>query len=260
MSDYKDTPSFFNSEEVLKKYLGNTSYYTALRNAVTKLVKLIKPEKVVELGAATGATTIMLAKKFKSIDFFGSDIRPDVVEIAKHAADKQGVANAAFGTVDMCRFAERPADTDFVFLLYSFHHIVDPLGLKEKFFADMFRNMKKGAYLCIAESFIPEDAKDNTDAEKILELWNARSVEGGASTYWNSLSGLSKSKLRLAKETAEYCGKNELVAGGLVAKRQDEYLVKRSWVVEQGGKAGFVVVINEPVNAHGDGVILLRKS
>lgn len=259
MSDYKDTPSFFNNEEVLKKYLGNTSYYTALRYAVTKLVKLTKPQKVVELGSATGATTIMLAKKFKKVDFFGSDIRPDVVEIAKHTADKQGMTNVTFGVSDMCRFAEQPINADLVFLLYSFHHIVDPLGLKEKFFADMFRNMKQGSYLCIAESFIPENAKDNSDAEKILELWETRSIEGGASTYWNSLSGLSKSKLRLAKETAKYCSKNEMIAGELVAKRQDEYLVKRSWVAQQGGKAGFVIVINEPVNAHGDGVVLLRK-
>jgi len=96
MNDYKDTPSFFNNEEVLKKYLGDTSYYTALRAAIIKLVNLIKPKKVVELGSATGSTTIMLAKKFKTIKFIGTDIREDVVDIAKKTAKKSKLRKSIF--------------------------------------------------------------------------------------------------------------------------------------------------------------------
>ncbi|NLZ65905.1 MAG: class I SAM-dependent methyltransferase [Clostridiales bacterium] len=260
MNDYKDTPSFFNNEEVLKKYLGDTSYYTALRAAIIKLVNLIKPKKVVELGSATGSTTIMLAKKFKTIKFIGTDIREDVVDIAKKTAKSQNLENLSFAVSDMCDFVKNAIDADFVFMLYSFHHILDPLDLKKQFIVDAFNNMKKGSFLCVAETFIPKEIDNSKlDIDRILDLWSTRSKEGYASTYWGSLEGLSADKLRLAKETAEYCSKNESLAGSLVAKRQDEYLVKRSWVSEQGKKAGFSVVINEPVNALGDGVVLLKK-
>lgn len=259
MKDYKDTPSFFNNSEVLKKYLGDTSYYTALRYAVKKIVKLTKPKRVVELGSATGATTLLLAKSFKKIQFYGSDIRDDVAEIAEQEAKRQKIKNASFGVDDMCAYARKAIDADLVFLLYSFHHILDPIKLKEEFLSDMYCNMKQGAYLCIAETFIPEEAENLEDADTILRLWKTRAQEGGASTFWHSLSGLSDKKINLALERAEYCSHNEALAGELVAQRKDEYLMKRSWVAECGEQQGFEIIINQPVNALGDGVVLLRR-
>ena len=79
-NNYIETPSFYNNEEYFKKYLGQTSYYTNLQNIVKKIISLIEPNNVLELGAALGTTSIQLAKKYPDISFTGTDLREDVVE------------------------------------------------------------------------------------------------------------------------------------------------------------------------------------
>lgn len=259
VSDFTKTPSYFNNTETFEKYLGQTSYYLGLQQAVKKIVALTAPKKVVELGSATGATTVMLASEFPKIKFVGCDIREDVTHIARDAAKEKALANAEFIAEDMCRTVEKPIDAELVVLLYSFHHILDPLEKKIKFLTDAYSNMRKNSFLCIAETFIPECAKDNADSESILELWNVRKDEGGASTFWKALRSLDGEGIAHARSVAEYCKDNEFFAGELVADRRDEYLVKRSWLDEKGRAAGFATVLNEPVNNIGDGVVLFEK-
>ena len=256
---FDKTPSFFNDEETFSKYLAKTSYYIGLQDNVKKLVELAKPKKVLELGAATGATTIMLAETFPNVEFVGIDMRDDVVAIASNNAVKAGLSNVKFATNNMVDVATDRVDSDFVYLLYSFHHIVDPLSNKINFLKNMYQNMKSGAYLCIAETFV-SDKLDGLDSSKeIVDIWNVRKDEGFASTYWKSLEGLDKDSIGRAEAIAEFCAKNEYLAGELVAKRDEEYLIQPKWLIDEATKIGFEVIINQPINIIEDRIILLRK-
>ena len=259
MADFTKTPSYFNNNETFEKYLGQTSYYLALQDAVEKIIRITKPSKVLELGSATGATTIKLAKLFKNIKFVGVDMRSDVTAIAVKEAEENKASNAGFMTGDMCETVKAEMDDDLVYLLYSYHHITDPVEKKITFLQDAYKNMKNNSYLCISETFIPETATDLYDSEEILNLWRVRKEEGAASTFWKALSSLDENELDLTRQIADYSRENEYLAGQLVAKRQDEYLIKRSWLADTGAKIGFKIIINEPVNALGDGVILFAK-
>lgn len=259
MADFTKTPSYFNNKETFEKYLGQTSYYLALQDAVEKIIWITKPSKVLELGSATGATTIKLAKLFKNIKFTGVDMRSDVTAIAVKEAEENKITNIDFITADMCEIVGTKLDEDLVYLLYSYHHILDPIEKKINFLQDAYKNMKNKSFLCIAETFIPETATDLCDSEEILNLWRVRKEEGAASTFWKALASFEESALDLTHQIAEYSRENEYLAGELVAKRQDEYLIKRSWLADIGTKIGFKIIINEPVNALGDGVILFVK-
>lgn len=255
--DFDKTPSYFNNEEVFERYLGMTSYYLTLQSCVEKLIGIINPESVVELGSATGATSIRLAEKFKDTHFVGIDMREDVVNIAKKLGCK--IDNLEFIIEDMNEYAKRQVDEDFVLMLYSFHHIVDPIENKIIFLNNIYNNMKKGAYLCIAETFIPDRAHGVGDCKSILNLWETRKQEGFASTFWNALESVDEAGISEAIKIGEYCGDNELLAGTLVAKRDDEYLVQPSYLIDIGKKAGFKVILNQPVNTLEDRIILFRK-
>lgn len=257
--NYKKTPSFYNNEAYFNKYLGCTSYYLSLQNVVAKMVDLIQPNRVLELGSALGTTSLMLAKKFEQVHFIGADIRGDIVEKANDSA--AGFDNLEFITCDMCSYVstESIADYDLIFLLYSFHHITDPLDNKILFLKDCFKNMKKGSYLLITETFIPEECVNLEEDDKIVDLFKLRSEEGYASTFWAALESLSEEGLGLAKSIAMVSRSEETKAGELVYERKDEYLVKLSWLIEKAEETGFKVIISEPVNSIMEKVVLLRK-
>lgn len=257
--DYKKTPSFYNNEAYFNKYLGCTSYYLSLQNVVTKIVNLIKPSVVLELGSALGTTSLMLARKYEHIHFVGADIREDVVKKANDSA--ADCSNLDFIACDMCSYAatKNISDYDLIFLLYSFHHIVDPLDNKIRFLKDCFKNMKNGSYLLITETFIPEESIKLEQDQKIIDLFKIRSEEGYASTFWAALESLSEEGVDLAKSVAKISLSEESKAGELVNKREEEYLVKLSWLVERAKEIGFEIIISEPVNSIMEKAVLLKK-
>ena len=256
--EYDKTPSFYNDEETFSKFLKKTSFYTALQNNLSKCISFAKPKKILELGSATGETSMKVAKEFPSSTVVGVDMRQNIVEVANNAAKRENVKNVSFKQGDMSQYVKNPIDADFVYMLYSFHHIVDPEENKINFFKDAYQNLKKGAYVCIAEGFIPEDVS-LTDEDPIVELWRVRSQEAYATVFWNSLSDLTKDSLDKATAIANYSKEKEFEAGLLVAKRDSEYLVKASWVEKVASEVGFKVVINQPVNNIADRIILLQK-
>ena len=257
-NNYIETPSFYNNEEYFKKYLGQTSYYTNLQNIVKKIISLIEPNNVLELGAALGTTSIQLAKKYPDISFTGTDLREDVVALAKEASSN--IDNITFFSEDMCETVKKPLNKyDLIFLLYSFHHIEDPLYRKEEFLKNCFENMKEGSYLFILETFLPEELDNNKKEQAILDLWKIRANEGYASTYWTALQGLDKEGLEFAKKVALTSEKEEFEAGNHVYNRQGEYLIKFSWLNDKAREYGFQIVISEPTNCLCEKAILLRK-
>ena len=258
-SDYSSTPSYFNNCEYFNKYLGRTSYYTALQDALCIAMSRIKPEKVIELGCALGTTAFALADKFPESEIYGLDMREDVVSKTnrmQESRDFSGRDNAFFVCADMTRFVqtEELSGYDFIYMLYSFHHILDQMENKIQFLEDAYRNMKEGAYLWIGETFLPENKLT------IKELWLMRAKEGYASTFWNCLKDNKGISLKRAKEAAAFSHNEEYKAGEHVSGRDNEYLVTFPWTVNAVQNAGFEVVISEPVNALGDNVILAKKT
>ena len=253
--DYDNTPSFYNNNEYFERYLGRTSYYLGLQKAVDKIIAAVGPEKVLELGTALGTTLLMLADKYSDILFEGVDMRGEVVL----QAEKKSRKNSRFTVADMCKYVEASLkDYDMIYMLYSFHHIPDPLGKKIDFLRNCFLNMKEGAYLLIAESFLPESVEE-LQGKEILHLFNQRALEGYASTFWESFSSLSTMDLDLSRKIAQFSANEENEAGKLVYKRQDEYLVKFEWLRQTSKDIGFKVILAEPVNSIMEKVILLQK-
>lgn len=255
--DYQNTPSFYNNEEFFNQYLGCTSYYTSLQNVVKKIIKITDAHSVLELGSALGTTTLAMAKEYPNIVFSGSDIREDVVAQANEEAQKYN--NVAFVQEDMCEHVTSTALSgfDLIFLLYSFHHILDPLENKIEFLKNCYTNMKSGSYLLITETFLPEETEELKENLQIKRLFEQRAAEGYASTFWSTLSSITE--VEIAKKAANVSLNEELEAGRLVNERNEEYLVKFSWLVEAAKTCGFKVVIAEPVNSIMEKALLLQK-
>lgn len=255
--NYQNTPSFYSNEEFFIQYLGCTSYYVGLQNVVKKIIRLTAPKNVLELGSALGTTTIAMAKEYPGITFIGSDIRSDVVEQANQEA--QGQHNVRFERADMCEYVKTNAlsQFDLVFLLYSFHHILDPLDYKIEFLKDCYSNMKTGSYLLIAETFLPEEAEGLKNNNHIRQLFKYRAAEGYASTFWAALNSLNETEM--AQRIANVSLTEELEAGRLVDERNEEYLVKFSWLINLAINCGFKVIVAEPVNAIMEKALLLQK-
>ena len=255
--DYQNTPSFYNNEDFFNQYLGCTSYYTGLQNVVKKIIKITNAHSVLELGSALGTTTLAMAKEYPNIVFSGSDIRGDVVAQANEEAKEHD--NVTFMQADMCEHVMSPtlSEFDLIFLLYSFHHILDPLDNKIDFLKSCYANMKLGSYLLITETFLPEDAEALKENVQIEQLFEQRAAEGYASTFWAALNSLNE--IEIAKKAASVSLNEELEAGHLVNERNEEYLVKFSWLVETAKDCGFKVVIAEPVNSIMEKALLLQK-
>lgn len=258
-SEFDFTPSFFNNNDAFEKYLGNTSYYLGLQNNVLKLVGLINPKSIIECGSAIGTTSIKIAETYSNIHVVGFDMRNDVVKIAQEEAKNKGLSNLQFYTQNMMDFANSEVLADFILLLYSFHHIIDPIDNKVQFLKNLYANLQPGAYVCIAETFIPDNADGLHDKKAILDLWAIRKCEGYASTFWSSLDGIDETSIGKAVEIGNYCANNEYLACQLVAERNEEYLIQPKWLIKTAQDIGFKIILNQPINIIEDRIILLQK-
>ena len=89
--------------------------------------KLRRGAKVADVGCGLGASTILMAKAFPASEFFGFDYHPESIELARAAAQSEGVA-------DRTHFAVAPAkdypgsDYDLVAFFDCLHDLGDPAG------------------------------------------------------------------------------------------------------------------------------------
>lgn len=260
MADYDGTPSFYTSNEAFEKFLGQTSYYEGLQDNVVKLVSHAGPDQITEMGTGTGKTAVRLADKFPGAEVLGIDNRESVVDVSRENADTLDLPNLAFETADMTDYvAEVDTLAEMVVCLYSFHHIPDPLHRKVEFLEDCYATLPAGGHLCIAETFLTTDARDELARREVRTQWADRGLEGYASTFWAALDDIDQAAVEHAQEVGEFSREHELEAGDRVRERDDEYLISKQWLVEQAESIGFEVVIAEPVNSLGDGIVLLRK-
>lgn len=256
--DYDSTPSYYANQETFDKYLGQTSYYLALQSAVTKIAALCKPGSIAELGSGTGATAIALSEASPGSDVLGVDNRASMVEASRNYAAARGASGVRFELSDLISFVDDYPAYDMIVMLYSFHHIPDPLDDKIDFLKRCYKQLPKGSWVCIAETFLQESPDKATSRSVTDALWSVRPLEGYASTFWSALQGVTATEVEQAQEVGWFSYDHEAMAGRLVNDREGEYLVSRDWVVNTAEKVGFSVVLNEPVNAVGDGVILLK--
>jgi len=256
-TNYDLTPSFFNNQETFEKYLGQTSYYKNLQAAIKKVCSYIQPKTILELGSATGNTAMLLAQENPNATVVGIDMRKDVVRIAETLAQRENIKNVSFETSDFCTYNGYES-ADFIVMLYSFHHIPDPIAEKENFLCKLKVDTKPGTYLCIGETFLPKSYND-MKKEEILELWKTRSDEGRVSTFWASLQGITNECISNSFEIADFCMKHESIAGNEVVERQTEFLVSSQELIDLAQKTGWEVVFSCPCNTVGEEIVLLRN-
>jgi ubiquinone/menaquinone biosynthesis C-methylase UbiE len=256
-NEFDRTPSFYSNVDTFERYLGQTSYYLSLQANVMKLVRLSGAKRVLELGSGTGATAIALAAADPYLEVVSVDMRQSMVALARTEAENRRLRNLVFVADDMRDVSVE--GYDFIVMLYSFHHIPDPISNKTSFLRNTYDHLQANARLCIAETFLP-DARD--DIELIAEtrrLWSARIYEGYASTFWSSLQGLTAESISRSRDIGRFSLEHEAIAGENVVKREDEYLVDMNWVTTNAAAVGFQVQIAERVNAIGDGIVLLER-
>jgi hypothetical protein len=253
MTYYDETPSFYNNDEMFEKYLGKTSYYLALQDSVLKITKMINPDNILEIWSGLGQTTIKIFENNKNSNILAIDNRKKPIEKSRQKIDEE---NVKFVCNDMVKYIQKIHSLPkLTIMLYSFHHIPDPVEIKVSFLENCYKKMNKGDYLCIAEAFIPEDELKLN----IRSLWEKRGLEGYASTFWNSLGSLEKEDINNSKEVGNFTREHEIEAGNNVKDRNNEYLVTENWLVNTSENIGFDVIISEPCNAFNDKVILLQK-
>ena len=95
--------------------------------------------------------------------------------------------------------------------------------------------------------------------EEIIDLWNMRSNEGKFSTFWASLSGITKECVSNSFSIADFCMKHESIAGNEVVERETEFLVSSQELIEMAKKTGWEVVFSCPCNTVGEEIVLLRN-
>ncbi len=254
MTDYDRTPSFYRTEEMFRKFLGQSSYYMALQNGVSKIVKLCRPETLVDLGAGTGATANRLARENPGCRVTGIDMRDEMIALARSTAP----ANAAFLKDDMVGYVGNLEQLpDMTIFLYSFHHVTDPLETKADFLRVLRGKLPSKGKVCVADIFLPESFGRVELLALTRNRWSLRELEGYSSTFWAALGGLGKEEIERSREAGIFCAENESRAGDLIMKRDNEYPVSMAWLAKTAEDAGFSVDLAEPCNCIGDGIVLL---
>lgn len=252
---YDKTPSFYNSSETFDKYLGRTSYYRVLQDSVNKICRIAEPDEILELGTGTGDTARRISKTLPNSQITAVDNREKIINEAR--SETQQNNNVNFYVDDMIEYVSRKEKLQkFVLMLYSFHHIPDPVDNKLDFLEKCYESIPDRGYLCIAEGFLPDmDVRDT----KLKDLWEMRRKEAYSSTFWDSLEGLNRESINKSQKIGNFSSRYEGRAGQKVVERDEEYLVSRDWIESKAKDQGFNVLISEPCNSLGEGIVLLQK-
>jgi SAM-dependent methyltransferase len=89
--------------------------------------KLRAGAKVADIGCGLGASTILMAKEFPKSKFFGFDYHAGSIELAREAAQREGVADRVTFAVASAK-AYPGKDYDFVAFFDCLHDMGDPAG------------------------------------------------------------------------------------------------------------------------------------
>jgi SAM-dependent methyltransferase len=253
--------------ELYERAITHASDYVPLQSRLIGLVKIAKPKSILELGLGGKQFAVALVQALTNGDIESQvtivNSNTEFLNEAKKAT--VSLANIKIIETKMWEFVKKSLENfDLIYLLYNFHHIIDSdLVKREKtaFILNCYKNMKAGSYLCIADVFLPESCDESQlKSDKILNaLYKQRATEAAALTYWNNLSGVDPRNHRAAIKDAQESEAQELDVFERVRDKDHEFLVKKSWLLNEVEDARFQVVINHDVNGIGDAILLLKK-
>jgi len=262
-NDEPNSWSYYSNEDTFIRFLGMTSYYLGLQDNLARIIKILKPTQILELGFGTGHSSVRIAKQNASSSITAIDLREKMLPIARALASRFQLTNINFEMGEMTHYVQQDLHKfDFIFLLYNFHHIPDSVNTqnekkrnagKLEFLRNCYNNMKDSAYLCIADLFIPNNDED------IKQLFEHRVNEGYASTFWNGLGSLGAEDISEARRAADFCKRNEEQVGIKVVNREHEFPITREWLKKSAREAGFAEVLNENINDVGDAIMLFQR-
>lgn len=249
-------PKYQLDDEV--SYLETCTYYKKLQNAVSKLVKFISPNYMVELGCGNGNTTVRLALENPMTSIVALEIVKERVENSSISAKNRKVRNITFVQGDFTKLKNfNLKNCGLVMMMYSFTWILDPLKNKIDFLKGLYDNLSEGAYILIADTFLL--SKEGTLPEQLERLFYARKKESKEEAFWENLSGLSGKELSNAKSSICKAETNEDEIYKDAQERTQRCFVARQWLSDTATKIGYKVLISEYVNGLNDGVVLLKK-
>lgn len=248
----------------------HSSYQTGLEKNVSKLIDICKSKddfSILEVGTGEGYSVNEVAFYNPTCNFDGLDQSKEKINTAETMTDK--CSNVSFILDDIQSFVENKSKIekyDFIYLLYSFHHIRDCVedfeqgqgrdGNKKLFLRNCFNNMKPGSYLCIADLFQPDNIIEEKEFKDFLLN---RAIEGQSSIFWEKLDSIERHARFNADRQARICYDAERMVINGILKREGEYLITMKWLITQAKKVGFIKIIDKDINSIGDGIVLLKK-
>ena len=131
-------PSFegLDDPDVAKSFEKMASFFPfkiLRRRVISELKKLNPKGTLVDIGCGTGHLIVQIAEHFPTLELFGVDISPEVLEFAKQRSIAQGVVHKIkfkTGNADQLPFEDN--SIDYIVSTLSLHHWADPLRvLKE---------------------------------------------------------------------------------------------------------------------------------
>jgi dsDNA-binding SOS-regulon protein len=263
-----DNPNPYDNQELQKRYLTHDSVYLCLQKNLIKLVGLIKPQAILELGFGGSQTAVQVAEKNPNIAITVVNTYKPMTDMATKIAEEKGLTNITIRHEEkenLNNFIENELKNyDFIYLLYNFHHICDSSKRKKEkvdFLSSCCESMNLNSFLCIADDFLPENChEDKLKTDNSLEvLYEQRARETESATFWNYLKGVNYEDIREAEEEATISKTREKQAYLKVKTQDGEYLIKKSWLVDKAKEEGFSVLINQDVNSVGDAILLFQK-
>lgn len=250
------TQFLFENDEEFQQYMGNTIAYNNMQNTISKLVKFVRPQYLIEFGSGNGATSIRLAHENANTSIVAVDLREKMVGLSKDKILKNKVKNVTFVNGDLTKLSNYNLNNaNLVLMMYSFKYISDPLENKIEFLTDLYTRMQPGAYLIIGDTFI----EDETDKKAIQKQLEDRYYNNSKDAFWNSLQGLTETDIDSSLEVQKLNRDHTKHQIKLAVDRDGVYYVSRNWLKKVTQKIGFKIVLSERLNSLSDTIFVLVK-
>jgi ubiquinone/menaquinone biosynthesis C-methylase UbiE len=200
---------------------GRIVNFKELKNCVIKIVDVLKPKSILEIGFGTGLMSSLISQLYPEIEIIAIDERKEMKAIALENAGKDTNVNfitAGYEYLDKINYLP-----DLTLMVYSFHHIEDPIENKIIILRKLRSKMPPKGKLCIADIFLPESCSPSTEISETRRFWDSRITETYCNTFWNSFDSIESHEIESARTIANNAMKKELLAGDAVLNRDNEY-------------------------------------
>jgi ubiquinone/menaquinone biosynthesis C-methylase UbiE len=120
-------------------------YEEAYERSIRKACAVVSPDQcVLEVGCGTGILSLGVAPHVAKV--IGTDISPEMIDVARDKAQRQGISNVEFRVGDGYSLAFEDGSFDTVLLLNTLHIVKEP----EAVLREVHRLLKPSGYLVTA--------------------------------------------------------------------------------------------------------------